>query len=213
MNILKKILAALFLAAGLVIGGFSVWLGLSNRDASPVLAAPDPAAQSRITGFLDSICAGDYDLAESLLFGAPSLGMSRPPQDAAGVILWKAMEESRKYSLLGDCYATDRGLAQDVSLEYLDFSSVAEPLGRRAKALLSQAVENAEDISQIYDEQNNYREDLVMRILQDAVVQSIAQDARTVKTTFTINLIFTDGAWWILPEKPMLEAVSGGLLE
>jgi hypothetical protein len=47
--------------------------------------------------------------------------------------------------------------------------------------------------------------------LEDAVTQALAEDGKTVSREFTMNLIWQDDQWWILPEQDLLSAISGGI--
>ena len=116
---------------------------------------------------------------------------------------------------MGDCYATDAGLAQDVTFTCLDFSSVTASLQSRAQELLVQRVaeaEGTEDADTIYDEKGDYREDFVMDVLYDAAVAALEEDAATMNTELTVSMTYQDGKWWIIADKNLLDAISGGIL-
>ena len=130
-----------------------------------------------------------------------------------GALLWEALEESRSYEMTSECYATDTGLAWDVKLECLDLTSVTSVLRERSQALLELRVAESEDISEVYDENNEYREEFVMDVLYDAAQQALEQDARNTTYSFTLNLVYANGEWWIMPEATLMEAVSGGILK
>ena len=119
--------------------------------------------------------------------------------------------DSTSYELVGECFATDSGLSQKVVFRSLEFSSVTEKLGDRARTLLEQYVAEAEDVSQIYDEENNYREEFVMAVLEEAVEQALREDVQYSEREFVINLTYKDGRWWVIPGQDLLNAVSGGI--
>ena len=52
-----------------------------------------------------------------------------------------------------------------------------------------------------------------MDVLHDAAEDALDQDAKSVSWELTLNLIYENGQWWIMPEKLLLEAVSGGILK
>jgi len=74
-------------------------------------------------------------------------------------------------------------------------------------------VAQAEDPSEIYDENNDFREELVMEALYQAAEIALEKDAKECQWDVTVNLIYENGQWWILPESGLLEAVSGGILK
>ena len=72
-------------------------------------------------------------------------------------------------------------------------------------------MEEAEDVDQIYDENNEYRQDFVDAVVRDAMEQALKQDARYVETELTVNLAFHQGQWWILADEALMRAISGGI--
>ena len=111
----------------------------------------------------------------------------------------------------GSCYATDTGLARDAVITALDVSTVTEAVGEYAHALLTQRVETAEDMSELYDEEDNFRQDLVDAIVLEAVDQAIRENGQTASFDVTLSLIQRDGQWWVVPDQALLQAISGGL--
>ena len=78
--------------------------------------------------------------------------------------------------------------------------------------MLEERVAAAEDVSEIYDENNEYREELVMDVLYEAVEDALEEDARSMSMTVTVNLVFRDGKWWAVADEALLNAISGGIL-
>ena len=71
---------------------------------------------------------------------------------------------------------------------------------------------DAYDVSDIYDENNEYREDFVMDVLYDAVVDALEEDAREMTVELTVNLGYQDGKWWVIGDETLMNAISGGIL-
>lgn len=205
LSFLFAVLAVLTAAAG-------IYFSFSNIGAEPTLAKQPEAVRERVETLMDAVCRNDYDTVSAQLYGQPKLGIDREADTPVGALLWNALEDSRSYRILGECYATNTGLAWDVSLTCLDIDSVTANLRQRSQALLEERVANAEDMTEVYDENNEYREDFVMQALYDAAVDALAEDTQQVTYTFTLQLTYADGQWWILPASTLLEAISGGVL-
>ena len=205
-----KILSGIFGVLGLLLAVVCVYLSLTRLQAQPVLVDIPEDAQQHAQNLMEAICRGDYDQAGQMLYGTPDLGVDREATDEVGQMIWKAFIESLEYEFVGDFYATDTGIARDVSISTLVISSVTETLGQRSQALLEHRVANARDISQIYDENNDYREDFVMNVLYDAAYQSLQEDARYESRTITLNLVYRQGQWWVMPDTALLRVTSGG---
>lgn len=201
----------LFFAAAVCAAVLGVWLSFANLHSGTVLLSPPSAAVVQTEAAMDALTAADYSALEQMLLGTPDLGLNRDPADPVGVLIWDALEDSRSCRFLGELYATEKGLARDVELSYLDISSVTKDLRQRAQVLLAQRVAQAQDVSEIYDSNNEYREDFVMAVLRDAVLEALAEDAETTGVRITLELIYDNGQWWIVPDDALIRAISGGI--
>lgn len=213
MKILAGILAAVFALLGIATASFGVYVSFQSIHASPVLVETPEAAINQIVLMLDKVQEGDFNGAGTFMQGTPNLGVDREASDEVGVLIWEAFVDSFTYEIVGECYATDSGVAQDLRISCLEISSVTAMLRERSQSKLEERVANAEDISEVYDEENNYREDVVMAVLYEAAEDALAYDAKTVTYELTVNLVCNEGQWWIIPEDALLRAISGGILK
>jgi len=209
---IKKLLSVIFIIIGIAAAVAAVNLGLSNKDADPVLLAPPEEAKLQVVGMMDAVCAGDFAGASAYLQGQPDLGVDREASDPVGVLIWNAFCDSMSYELVGECYGTEEGLAQDLTISCLDITSVTEVLKERSQTMLEQRVEEAEDLDEVYDEDLQYREDFVMSVLYDAAEVALEEDARTMTAELTVNMIYQNETWWIIADRNLLDAISGGIL-
>lgn len=205
-------LSGLFGILGILLALTGIMLALSNREASPILAKQPEAARNQVTTMLDALCQGEYDTVSDCLYGTPNLGMGGEAADEVGQLFWNALRQSFTYEILGDFHATDSGVALDVSISAMDLSATTAKLGDRATAVMEKRIADAEDTSDIYDENNEYREEFVMDALYTAAREALAQDAETITWELTLNLVYENGQWWIMPESSLLKAISGGIL-
>lgn len=203
----------LFGLMGLCAAVFGVYLALSNRDAGPVLVEQPAAAGVRVQTMMDALVAGDYETVSGCLYGNPSLGLDRAAEGDVGQMFWEALAASFRWEKKGDFHATASGVSLDVTITAMDLNSVTENLRLRSQTLLEQRVQQAENVSEIYDENNEYKEAFVMAVLYDAAREALEQDAREISWDLTMNLIYENGQWWIMPEPALLQAISGGILK
>lgn len=209
---IRNVISAVFAVVAICAAALGVYLSLNYRNADPVLLSPPDEAESRVLEFMDAVCEGNYDKASQCMSGTPDLGLSREPADDVGKLLWDAYTGSLSYSVMGACYATDDGLAQQVSITGLDIESVTSVLKERSQALLEQRVQEAENADEVYDENNDYREDFVMQVLYDAAAQALKSDAEEKTVEFTVNLVYQNEQWMVLADNDLLDAISGGIL-
>lgn len=202
--VLCALLASFFAAAALSAAVYC-------RNRTPILLYAPEEAVEQARNFMEAVCAGDFAGAQTMLYGSWDLGAAGEPSDPVAGILWDAYVDSLDYELVGELYATRNGLAQNVKLVYLELPALTENLGSRSRALLEKAVETAEDVSQIYDKNNGYREDLVMDILGQAACEAVEADRRYTYQTLSLPLVYEDGRWWVMANQELLKAISGGM--
>lgn len=187
----------------------AVFLVITFRDAKPVLLYVPEEVSLRVEEMMDAICCGDFSSAAKRMYGNPDLGIDRESEDPVNRAFWNAFVSSLDYELVGAPYATQSGIAQDVKIISLELSTATEKLGARAEALLQQGLAQAENASEVYDGAN-YKESFVESIIQQAAQQALEEDVRYSYNVVTLQLVCSDGQWWIMPDKALLSAISGG---
>ena len=213
MKWIAKIIGLVFILAGIVVSAFTVEVTKNNLDSIPILLAPVEEAEAQAKALMDAVAAGDYDTAGGLILGNPKLGVDRDPADATGMMIWEAFVESYSYEMIGDSFATDSGIAQNVKVSFLDISSVTKNLRERSQSLLEARVAEAEDVSDIYDENNEYKEDFIMAVLEDSVKDALREDAAMTGAEFAINLVYRDGNWVVVSDSALMAAISGNVVK
>ena len=213
MKIFAKFIGLIFVLLGIGVAVFAVQLSIENLNGIPVLLKPVEEAQEKVTALMDAVCEGDYITAGAMIYGNPDLGASREASDEAGRMIWDALVESYGYQLLGECYATNSGVAQNVSVTYLDISSVTKDLRRRTEDWLETMRDTAEDVSDIYDENNDFKEEVVMEALKRAVSDALREDAKLTSAEFTVNMAYRDGTWVVVSDSALLAAISGNIIK
>ena len=208
----KKAFAVLLALVSIGTAVFTLNLCKSYMNEPPILLTPPHLARSQVVTLMNAICDGEYEKASQTILGAPDLGIDREASDATGTLIWNAYLDSLSFELIGECYTTEAGLAQKVALTSLDIASVTRNLKERSIPLLEQRVSEAKNTSDVYDENNEYREDFVMDVLYDAVTDALREDAQIQTVELTVNLCFQDGSWWVIADNALLDAISGGIL-
>ena len=212
MKFVKHLYRYLLAVIGLGAAAAAVFLSMNFVDAKPMLLTPPDVARSKVIMLMNAVAEGNYEEASQAIYGTPDLGVDREAGDEVGIMIWDAFEGSVTYELVGDCYTTDQGLAQKVSVTCLDVTSVTANLKERSQTLLEQRVATAEDMSAIYDDNNDYREEFVMDVLHDAVRAALEEDAKMMTAELTVKLSYQDGKWWVVADEALYNAISGGIL-
>lgn len=213
---ISKILGYVLILLGLCAAVATVTVAFGNMEADPVLLSQPEAAHGRIVKMMDAFCEGDYATAQTVLQGETVLGVDRQPADEVGQLIWQAFQSSMTYRLVGERYATNTGIAQDIVITAMDIDAVTDYVEANAKILLEQRVnerlDSGENLEEVYDEENQYRDEFVMAIVCETVKAALGDSPKTVTTTLTLNLVWENDQWWIVPDEELLNAVSGGIV-
>lgn len=208
MGKLQRVFAALCGALALGLGIWGAELAVSSPDREPVLLETDPGISQTAQSLLDSLCDGNPEALSQYLVGNPSL--SAPTGGSAESRVWEAYVGSISYRLEGDVYGTNQGPAMDVTMEALDL----EKLCRRVQTLVPQALErqiaSAQDIHELYDSHNSYRQEVIDRALLESLEQALAEGPETKETPLTLHFSY-QGTWLVQPEKALVVFLSGNI--
>jgi len=207
---ISKFISAVFSLLGLLLLTGTVALSVLSLNAPAKLLGSVPEAEARAEEWAAAVCRGDYAAAGALMYGQPELAPDRTPAYAVGGVLWDAFQERLSCSFSSDCYATDSGVARDMTITALDVSRVMKPLKEHLEPLLVQRAEETDD-DIVLDDDGGYREEFVMDVLCEAAEDVLMQQDFTVQRTVTLKLVCEDGQWWILPEQELIRILSGSL--
>lgn len=206
---IAKFFAIIFgcLGTALLLGSMGYFL--INHDA-PVRVLEMPAAAVECADrFARALNEGDLQAASQRICGQPDLGVTGVPADPETALVWDAFRSSIVFEYTGKCFALQDGLAREGVITALDCSGVLEKLPERTQALINQKIASAADLTEIYDEENHFRQELAEAVLQEALQQALAQDGKTVTREVTVRLILQDGSWWVVPDSALLQALQG----
>lgn len=208
---ISKFFAVIFGLLGAAIAAGTVFLCLQSLNQEPVLVKAPIAAATQVESMMRAVCKNDYAAVSELIYGNPDLGASLESEDPVTATIWDAFISSIEYEMTGECYATSAGISQNVHLKYLDIVAITEALQIRARNLLEQRINAAENMEDIYDENNEFRQDFLDTIVVDAVRETIAQDSQYLETDLIVKLAFSDGKWWIVADDALVNFISGGM--
>lgn len=206
---IARFFAVIFAVIGCLLLVGSMGLCLLSRDAQVrILEIPQGAVECS-DAFADALDSGDLAAAAQLMYGQPDLGVGGEISDPETAMVWEAFLEEMSFSFTGKCYAVENGFARDGSVAVMDIASVTRKLPERAQSLVNQKIASAEELEEIYDEEGHFHQELAAEILRTALQQSLSQDADRIHRDVTVKLVNRDGAWWVVPDQALLQAISG----
>lgn len=206
----QKWISLLFgLLAALLIAG-AVLLSLSGRNMPVALLALSDSAEDCTVQFADKLNGGDLEGALTLIAGNISTSFSDEEASVLSDALWQWYLDSITVEFPGDCYATDAGICRDAVVEAMSIPDVLAILQERATGLLSNAVATVGE-AYAYNEEGGYREEFVMETLRDGIAEILAEGDRIYHREITLQLVYENSQWRILPDPALVEILSGGM--
>ena len=204
-------LSMLFAVIGICLLAVAALFCTAFLNAPPVmLSAPDAALECSET-LMAALSQGNYETASSCLAGQPDLGLDREPEAETGKLLWNAFAASFQYEFTGECYATSTGVARTVMITTLDLNKVTARLPQRLDDLLGAKIASGSTMSDIYDEEGNFRQDLIQELLLQGLAEILEEDAPTVTRGVSMNLVYENNRWLVSCDQALLQAISGGV--
>ena len=191
-------ISAVFAMLAAMVAAASVFLVVTSRGRQPVLLYAPEEAKLCVEEMMEAICDGDFVSAAGWMYGSPDLGIAREPEDAVNKTFWNAFVSSLDYELVGQLYATDTGTAQDVKIISMELAAA------------TQGMEQAADASEIYDASNGYKDSFVESVITQAAQDALEEDTRYSYRIVTLQLVYSGDQWWVMPNRELLNAISGG---
>lgn len=207
----NKAASWIFGVLAVVLAVSALLICLTQRNAAPKLFGKAEGAEKCARGMMECISRGDYAGASAYLYGTPSLGIGDQRETPAAECVWDAFVSSMECRSRGSCYATDAGVAMDFTVSGLDIPSLTQELKQRSAAVLEARVEAAENMSQVYDSNQQYREDFIQSVLEEAAREAVAA-VSPVENAVTVQLVYEGNQWWVVPDSALMTAISGGIL-
>lgn len=196
-------------AAGIGLMALALWLVSYGVRHDPVILKTPVRAEELAEAFLSAVCAGDYEKASERLYGTPDLGKPLKDGSMAVSLMWESFLDSFTYDPLGECYPAGSGVAIDATIRFLDIPDAMGRLETCARELLEKRTLAAETSQEIYDENNEYRQEVISQVLQDAVARTLEKNAQRRERTVSLRLVYEGEQWWILPEAELLRVLAG----
>ena len=211
INVTRKIIGALLVLAGLAAACFGVRVCVYAMHAEPYIEDGEDGPTATLDGFLACMNARDWPGAYDYLYNYSSLGLETPPEDEISRMYWDARMDALEIRAKEGGAAQGMRFDRRVTVRCLDFDAIAEEIGRRVQAILTEKVENAYLKSEVYDKDGNYREDIALQALTDATRDVLSDTAPYAYTQeCSLSLCFSGGRWLVEVSPAFISALTGG---
>lgn len=207
---IARFFAVLFGILGLTLMLGTTVLCLSSVDAPVKLADLPEAAERCPAEMMDALAAGDFTAAAARMYGQPDLGADQALTEEAAAV-WDIFRSGISYEFTSDFYVSGSRMAIDAVLRVPDIASITDSLDDHARNLMNGRIAAATEMAELYDEENNFRQDLIDEVMAQAVEMALAEQPEMLTVETTVGIVYAQGQWWAVPDQALLTALAGGL--
>jgi hypothetical protein len=201
-----------FWLLGFALAALTTLYSLSNINGTPVILKTPASAAQCTDALMERIALGEFTDASQYLYAAPDLGLAEEPEDTVGKLIWDAWQDSISYEFTSACYATGSGLARDLRFSCLDVDAVTESLAPIAQEIFHTRLDTTEDQNLIYNAQNNYREDFIQSVIDEAVKRALKENTTLQESNISLQLAYDRGRWLVVADNTFLNTVFGEVI-
>lgn len=202
LSVFFAVMAAVLIAATAVAYG-------CFHQTPPMIQTPVEEAEVRAEELMEAICRGDYALAAESLYGNPELQWNGESASDLGALIWPVYCGSMSYEFSGPCYATGAGIFRDVTVTVLDIPALKPKIQGRFLQLMDPYLADAQYDSEAFDENGVLRQELGESILRQAVELTLQEEHVFASYKITLELVYRNGQWWVVPSRSLTDIVAG----
>lgn len=206
----RRILAAFFGILAAAGAAVTLMLALTARGRQTMMLKEDPRVMACAQNFLDKLCDMDLEGASAELLGAPELNMVSD-QDGVKKILWDRYWGGLEAILEGKPYAQGSFLTVNARITYPDMDAVIRQMGELTQTRLRQRVDEAENVSEVYNTDGGYRQEVLDEVLVQAARTAAEQTTAVCEKSIALKLAYDGEDWKIIPGKELRSLLSGDL--
>lgn len=194
-----------------VLGGLTVFAAFTAPARGTLVVDLDPEAENTVRGLMEALVQGDPEAAGGYILGTPQFTVPDQSRQTAEGLLWQYYYDGLSCTLAGGLYPGDRGLSQDVTVTLPDLKAMTERMGKLAPEILTERIQAADSMEEVYDDQGGYRQDVTESVILEAAKKAMEEPVKTRQQTLTLGLCYVNGSWWVRPDQKLLDLLSGGL--
>ena len=187
-----------------VLGGLTVFAAITAPARGTLVVDMDPEAENAARGLMEALVQGNLEAAGGFILGTPQFTVPDQSAQSAEGLLWQ-------YYYDGLSYPGTRGLSQNVTVTLPDLKALTERMGVLAPEILTERIQAADSMEEVYDDQGGYRQDVTESVILEAAKKAMEEPVKTRQQTLTLGLCYVNGSWWVRPDQRLLDLLSGGL--
>lgn len=207
---MRKVLASLFTLLALASAAFTLYLCTFAERAVPYIEDGPEGPTAALESFFSNLEEKAFPRAYAQLANYASLGLENTPADTTAARLWAARQSIWRFTVEDGYEMEGVHLTKRAAADCLDEKAIMDRAGVLVQDKLAKAVENARLKSEVYDEEGNYREELVRAALDASLDEVLADLSPYIYTRgLVIRLENVDGKWLVAADADLIGALTG----
>lgn len=207
----RRVWCVVSLLLAFVLGGLTVFTAITAPARGTLVVDMDPEAENAARGLMEALVQGNLEAAGGYILGTPQFTVPDQSAQSAEGLLWQYYYDGLSYTLDGGLYPGTRGLSQNVTVTLPDLKAVTERMGVLAPEILTERIQAADSMDEVYDDQGGYRQDVTEGVILKAAKKAMEGPVEIRQQTLTLSLCYVNGSWWVRPDQRLLDLLSGGL--
>lgn len=188
----SKFFSSLFAVLGAGVLIVSILLCFLCRNLETKSQNVPREAEDASTRFMQVLSDGDFATAGSFLYGQPELGAEGAFESDGAADIWEAFRNSISWEAPDGCYLEGTEVYRDVTVTVRDVSAVLNAVSALARSMgFSETSPNPD------------------ALLREAVKEALNR-GETMSVSGRLRLIQEEGQWYVIPDRKILSAISGG---
>ena len=211
-NIVKRIFAVLFFLAAIAAAVYAVHV-IRYADAAELQVNDDEPGgpTERLEVFFGALEEKDFPAAYACLSNYSTLGLENAPEDDIAALFWKAQQDVWDFEILPGHEMNGTKLTKHVRVTCLDAAAISALIGEDVQDRLAAVVEEATAESDVYDENGDYKAEILETALHEAAAEAIkTAPSHTYTREIVMHLEYADGQWLIAADNNLLSALTSG---
>lgn len=204
-----RVFAVIFGIVGLVLMLGTAVVCFGALDA-PVRAEVPEAVQECAEEVVQLLNEGDLNNVRMKLYGTPDLGTDGALTGEAAEV-WEIFRNGISCELTSDVYVSGSSYAADAVIRVPEIASITDSVTEHAKTILDGRVAAAEKMAELYDENGEFRQDVIDAVMEEAVALAFAEAPEMLTFETTFGFAYQAKQWHVVPDGTFMRALSGGL--
>lgn len=205
----NRIFSVLSLLLAVPAAAAALYAGVTAASRPAKLLWSEPGARAAASALVETLSAGDFRKGSDYLYGTTQLILPEGEDRDASALLWNHYCENLTGGLVGEPYLSPRGYCQDAVFYVPDLDALTRRMKELAPELVTRRIVEARELSDVYDADFSFRQDLISEVLVEAARSAIAQEPERKVCQVQLRLVFEKDRWLIQPDQALLDILAG----